>query len=81
MATRVNCIYQSGERVAIAGCYEVAGAAHIQRALNAEDVFPCYDGRAVCWRLAEDVHTSAGMIQTVARGTRSRRIPFAQSRS
>ena len=69
MATRVNCIYQSGEKVAIQGCYEVAGAPQIQRSLKADEMFPCYDGRAVCWRLADNERLSGDTIQVVARRT------------
>ena len=53
MTTRIESIYQSGERVTIQGFYEVAGAPQIQRSLNADDLFPNYDGRAVCWRLSD----------------------------
>ena len=79
MNTRIESIYQSGERVTIQGFYEVAGAPQIQRSLNTEDVFPNYDGRAVCWRLAELSQRS--QAERTERASRSTRLSHAQARS
>ncbi len=89
MTTRVESIYQSGERVTVQGFYEVAGAPEIQRSFNADDLFPNYDGRAVCWRLAElsqrpsvaNVHAASVQSERMERPSRTMRSSYTQRHS
>jgi len=47
-------IYQSGQKVVVDGWYEVvAGKTPTVLRLTAGELFPDYDGRAVCWHLVE----------------------------
>ncbi|MEP7289183.1 MAG: hypothetical protein ABI947_25810 [Chloroflexota bacterium] len=57
-----NCvtIYQSGQRVPVSGWYEAVGVNtlamsgsphHLIRTLRAGELFPDYEGRAICWCL------------------------------
>ena len=63
MTNQNTTIHQSGERVRVAGTYEVVGIPQRSAAkrnsltegsvrfLCKDDLFPCHDGRDVCWRL------------------------------
>ena len=57
-------IYQSGQKVEIAGYYEMVGdvsrtgtapTRRVLQTLQVEDSFPNYDGRAVCWYLVSQI--------------------------
>ncbi len=60
-----NSVYQSGQKVEIAGYYEMVGnnsrgntlgSLRSLQALHVEDLFPNYDGRAVCWYLVSRIN-------------------------
>ena len=69
MDDSASVVYQSGQIVPVTGQYELAGAKpkpdgvsgeKIVRDLNADDVFPNYEGRAGAWHPVESkMQTSA----------------------
>jgi hypothetical protein len=57
-----HSVYQSGEKVSIAGLYEVVGAGfaysldeNTVREFQPGQIFPDYVGRAVCWHLLKAI--------------------------
>jgi len=56
MAMNTQLIYQSGQKVEIDGWYEVVAVkAPTVFQLTVDELFPDYDGRAVCWHLVKQV--------------------------
>jgi hypothetical protein len=71
-----NSVYQSGQKVEIAGYYEMVGnnsrvstlgTLRSVQALQVEDLFPNYDGRAVCWYLVSRINVVANSKPPVQR--------------
>lgn len=68
MSELANIIYQSGQKVEIAGYYEMVGDIsrtgtsinrRVLQILEVEDRFPNHDGRAVCWYLISQIKVAA----------------------
>ena len=71
-----NSVYQSGQEVEIAGYYEIVGdnsradtniKRRSLRELRTEELFPNYDGRAVCWYLVSRINVVASSKPPVQR--------------
>ena len=69
-------IFQSGERVRVAGTYEVVGITHRASTKHhnprersvlyfyQDELFPCHDGREVCWhRLSADAERGSANVR------------------
>lgn len=64
MTKELHGLCQSGERVHLAGTYQVVGVHPIEQqnkpdkiccTLHVDEFFPDYEGRAVCWYLIEPI--------------------------